>query len=668
MSVAGIPPFVEAEIAWVLTPSDLERLLLAIETASEIVLDLETTGLQEHAWTKGTLNGGVAARVVLASFTLPMPNERRAPRTWVIGLSHPDSYWSQTWRECLRTLAAAVAATRSPVIGQNVKFDCRWIYATTGVDLAPLIAWDTRVSSHLLDENEPTSLKPRASATFGIERWDDFSLKEPGAAERVPFFDLGAYAARDTYWTWALAKHHRSLMFLDPDDGDVPLGADEVENARLGRFAVHCAMPSVATLTEVEQRGMLLDLDWVQHELAEHERAGDALHRDLAARYPRDVDGAALDPADASFAPTSIWFRRWADAAVANRDLVVQERTNKGAPRWTKSVLTRQARGGSEVALDLLALRSHRKKSEFLRSWLDHASRDGTIYATYNAGVVVTGRLSSNSPNMQQITKSLRPAFVPRPGYYLADFDYSQIELRVAAFIGRIEPMLQALRDGRDLHSMLAARITEKAVDAVSKEERQAGKSANFGLLYGMSPVGFRLYAADVYGVSFTQDEAEAIHRAFFETWTGMREWHDRMMARAQQTGSVVSPIGRVRRLASLSGSSDGYQDRAAINAPVQGFASDILQIAAAAIEGMLPSQQSPAVPEARIVGTVHDSLVVEVPISTWRETSLAVAQQMVAVDEHLARLGCTLDVPLTVEASIGTRWGLSDVGTIASA
>lgn len=660
--MSHIPPFDEGKIAWVLTERDLASLVLAIEQSHEVVLDLETTGLDEHAYRGGPSNGGVAARIVMASFTLPRSSDDMHPTTWVIGLSHPDSTWCLRWQDALADCVRAIVRGRKPVIGQNIKFDARWVYAHTGIDLADRIAWDTKVSSHLLDENTTTSLKPRASETFQIARWDDFSLKEPGAAERVPFFDLGAYAARDTYYTWALAQVHRSLMFLDPDDDDAPLGVDEIEHARLGRLAVHCAMPSVATLTRIEQRGMRMDRAWVERELSEHEEKADSLHESLVKRYP----DSGLDPADASFAPTSHWFRSWTEHAVGAGDLAIQERTAKGAAKWTKSVLTRQARNGSEVALDLLALRSHRKKSEFLRSWLGSCSRDDMIHTTYNAGTVVTGRLSSSNPNMQQVTKSLRPAFVPSsPDYVMADFDYSQIELRVAAYIGRIEPMLEALRNGDDLHTLLAARITDKRIIDVTRDERQAGKSANFGLLYGMSPAGFRLYSESVYGITFTQDEAEAIHRAYFETWTGMREWHNRMIARAQQEGSVRSPIGRVRRVAESRGIEDGYQERAAINAPVQGFASDLLQIAAAAIEGLLPMQSGPAVPDARIVGTVHDSLVVELPRHDWERVAAQVAREMIGVNKHLEHFGVQLDVPLDVEATVGHRWGLDDIGSL---
>lgn len=645
-------------MTWVLNNTDLGYLHEALRQAPEIVLDLETTGLHEHARTGGEVNGGVAARISLASFTLPRP-DGDPPDTWLLPLSHPDSPFSGTWRATIRSVSEAIRQTGVGVIGHNVKFDCKWIHAATGVDLAPQILWDTRISSHLLDENASTKLKERAPATFtGLDRWDDFDLTYPGASEDVPLFDLGAYAARDTYWTWALSRVHRDMMYPT----DEPMTPDEIEEARLGRLARWCAMPTVATLTAIEQRGIRLDVEWTRADLAEHIAEKDRLEKHLAHLYPD-----AARPEDMSFAPTSHWFRDWSAAAVEAGDLEIAELTPTGKPKWSKNVLVRQARAGKEVALDLLALRSHVKKIEYLNSWLYLVAADGAIHTTYNAGQVVTGRLSSGGPNMQQVTASLKPAFIPREGYVLADLDYSQIELRVAAFVSKCTPMIEAFKRGDDLHTLLASRITGKHPDDVTKEERQSGKSANFGLLYGMGPYGFRAYAEDVYGVSFSLADAQMIHRAFFEVWDGMGQWHIHTAKKVGQTGQVVSPIGRVRRLPeALSSSEDrvAAAERAAVNSPVQGFASDLMQIAAASIEGMLPGVTG--VPGARIVATVHDSIVIEVPANSWEQITRDCMNRMLNVPEVLWNLGCHFDVPLAVEAKIGTRWGLSDVGELS--
>lgn len=649
--------FEESDVAWVLDESSLDFLVASLADADEVVIDLETTGLHEQAWEGGRMNSGVGARVVLAQFTLPRSDSDQ-PTNWVVPLSHPDSPFLGNWRAVLRRLARTIVEYRKPVIGQNVKFDTRWVYATTGIDLAPQIAWDTRVSSHLLDENTSTSLKDRAPATFahlGLVRWDDFSLSSPGAAERVPLFDLGEYGARDTYWTWALSRVHRDRMYPDHP----PVTADEVEDARLGKLAAWVGMPMVATLADVEQRGFLLDVEWVRDALDDNRTRKRALERSLASRY--EVEGTP------TFSPTAHWFRAWATAAVNAGDLEVAELTPTGKPKWSKNVLVRQARAGKEVALDLLAVRSHAKKIEYLNAWLSLVSQDSRIHAFYNVGTVITGRLSSSEPNMQQVTSSLRQAFIPTPGYVLADIDYSQIELRVAAHVSGCVPMIEAFRRGDDLHTLLAADVTGKHPDDVTKAERQLGKAGNFGLLYGMGAYGFRAYAEEAYGVSFSVKDAQHIYRTFFDTWDGMAQWHQRAAARVIQTGQVVSPIGRVRRLpGALSGDDDrvGAAVRAAINAPVQGFASDLMQTAAASIEGMLPNTSG--VPGARIVATVHDSIVVEVPEDDWERATRECIDRMVTIGDALTPMGCDLTVPLVAEAKVGTRWGLSDVGMLA--
>jgi DNA polymerase-1 len=658
--------FDPATMAWVLDRSALDMLIEAISTASEVIIDLENTGLAEHAWLNGPLNGGYPARIVLASLTIPQADDAGDPTTWVVPLSHPDSPWLGRWRRVMREIAVALAQARVALWNHNLKYDARWIYAHAGVDLTPLIMWDTQIASHLLEENRSNKLKDVVPATFGVTRWDDHDLTTPGAAERVPMFDLGAYAARDTYWVWRLGTYHRQLMYLDGTQDD-PETSEDVEVARLGRLATWCAMPTVATLGVIEQRGMLLDTDWVSSELTMHTHEASELYEELAQMYTVRSDGSRLDPADASFAPTSHYFRDWAQAAVDAGDLQVAELTPSGKARWSKGVLKRQARKGSGVAQALLDYRGHTKKCEFLSSWLNCVTPQGTVHTTYNAGSVVTGRLSSSDPNLQQVTAVLKPAYIPRPGYVFADLDYSQIEMRGAAFIADCQPMKEAFRRGDDLHRMLAQVINGLPnLSDVTPEQRQGAKAGNFGLLYGLGPYGFMFYAEDVYDVVMTLEEATVAHRAFFELWEGIAEWHAKTVHRVHQTGQITSPIGRVRRLPGVWDANEKmvqYSERAAINSPVQGFASDLMQMAAASIEGNLPGHDR--VPNVRLVGTVHDSILAEVPQDTWEESARACQDRMVGVVDVLKRLDCSFDIPLVADVKVGTRWGLKDVGEL---
>lgn len=651
-------------LVWVWSLPDLRLVLEGIEQAAEVVIDLETTGLNEHATGKDKA-WPAAARISMAALTLPRasnPDDPRPP-TYVVPLSHPEGALAGHWRTVMRRIAEAIRESGLPITNQNLKFDLRWIFAaTTGIDLTHQFAWDTQISSHLLDENASTRLKERGPDTFGVRRWDDHDLSTPAASERVPLIDLGLYAARDTYWTWRLAVAHRTLMGVgrEGETIDEPEGAEEVEQRRLGALAVWCAMPTSATLTAIEQRGWRLDTEWVAAERARLVRVSGQHLAALVDRYPLDTDR------DPSFAPTSLWFAEWAEAAVEAGDLRVAALTPTGKPQWGKAVLTRQARSGSAVAEHLLGYRAAVKRLEYLDSWMKEVTPEGLIHTTYHAGRVVTGRLSSSSPNMQQVTATLKPAFIARPGFVIADLDYSQIELRAAAFIARCEPMIEAFRNGDDLHNILAASITGKPADHVTPQERQGGKAGNFGFLFGMEALGFQSYAETTYGVTFTEEQAVDVRRAFFDRWEGMAAWHERQARRARQTGQVVSPLGRVRRLPDIfdgNPSVASHAERQAINSPVQGFASDLMQIAAASIEGNLPGYKP--VPDVRLVGTVHDSIVAEVPEDDWKRATARMMRRMLDLDPVLSKMGCHLDVPLAVEAKIGTRWGLADIGTI---
>lgn len=666
-------------ISWVVDHERLGLLISAIESCAEVVTDLETTGLDEHA-TGLSPNWPVAARVSMASFTLPQEDNPMDPNppTYVLPLSHPDSPWSGQWARILSAVTSAIRQSGKPVTNQNLKFDVRWLTARTGVDISSQFAWDTQIGSHLLDENASTRLKERAPDTFGVERWDDHDLSTPGASEKVPLIELGEYAARDTYWTWRLAVLQRTIMAvgMEGEGAPPPETSDEVESYRLGQLAVWCAMPQARTLTEVEQRGLLMDEVWVKSRIAENETIRDEEFKWLINRYADDLGEHDHEgdhdcrrcrlETEPSFAPTSLWFQAWTDLAVERGDLRVAELTPGGKPKWSKSVLTRHARNGKEVAEHLLNYRKAVKRLEFLNSWMDCQTPEHTVHTTYNVGRVVTGRLSSNSPNVQQIEYALKPGFIPRPGYLIADLDYSQIELRVAAHVAQCEPMIEAYRQGRDLHRILAADVAGISEEEVSGDQRQRGKAGNFGFLYGMSAAGFMTYALDSYDVLFTAEEAEEVRTTFFTTWDGLAQWHQRVINIARRDGQITSPIGRVRRVPHIWDGNDymaSEAERQAINSPVQGFASDLMQMSAASIHGNLPGFSR--VPDVHIVGTVHDSIVVEVPEDDWQRATARCMRRMLDLDPVLKRLGCSLTVPLAVEASVGSRWGLADVGVI---
>lgn len=661
-------------ITWVWGKEDLKGLVKAIHASQKVVMDLETTGLDEYAEAGGDTNGGYPARIVLASLTLPNAERAAAgaynwrtfdgeqPMTYLVPLSHPASPLLGSWRKVMAIIGREINRSGKPFVNANIKFDARWVFAQTGVDLSDRIEWDTTVSSQLVDTEARTRLKIRAARDFGIEEWDDFDLSTPGAAEQVDLIQLGEYAARDTYYTWKIEEEHRDQMFLTGDEE--PFDSDDIQMARLGKVATYVAMPTVKTLTKVEQRGFLLDVDWVHAKIEEMDGLRLKACEDILGLY-----GTAPAPAPAkdgvTTAATSKWFRGFVAQAIEAGDLRVTARTDSGNAQWNKAVLIAQQRQGSPAADALLRHRDATKTLEFLRSWLELRDPNNVIHATYNVGFVKTGRLSSSNPNVQQISARLKPAFIPRPGHVLLDLDYSQVELRVAAFISRSAPMIEAFQRGDDLHRLLAAKIAGKAPEDVTSLERKRAKAGNFGLLYGMSPGGFQSYAATAYDVSLTLAEAQAVHSAFFEMWDGMRQWHERSKRRAYERGYVTSPIGRTQWLSDLYSKSSfksSHAERNALNSPVQGFGSDLMQMAAASIMGTLPGYPLPGVEGAHVVATVHDEICIEVPEDRWQEILIECKRRMEDVNTFLRPLDCQMDVPIVAGPSAGTRWGVHDL------
>ena len=661
-------------VTWVWGKEDLRGLVKAIHASQKVVMDLETTGLDEYAEADGDTNGGYPARIVLASLTLPNAERVAAgaydwrtfdgeqPMTYLVPLSHPASPLLGAWRKVMAIIGREINRSGKPFVNANIKFDARWVFAQAGVDLSDRIEWDTTVSSQLVDTEARTRLKIRAARDFGIEEWDDFDLGTPGAAERVDLIQLGEYAARDTYYTWKIEEEHRDQMFLTGDEE--PFDSDDIQMARLGKVATYVAMPTVKTLTKVEQRGFLLDVDWVHTKIAEMDALRLKACEDILGLY-----GTAPAPAPAkdgvTTAATSKWFQGFVAQAIEAGDLRVTARTDSGNAQWNKAVLIAQQRQGSPAADALLRHRDATKTLEFLRSWLELRDPNNVIHATYNVGFVRTGRLSCASPNLQQCAGSLKPAFIPRPGHVLLDLDYSQVELRVAAFISRSQPMIEAFQRGDDLHRLLAAKIAGKAPEDVTSLERKRAKAGNFGLLYGMSPGGFQSYAATAYDVSLTLAEAQAVHSAFFEMWDGMRQWHERAKRRAYERGYVTSPIGRTQWLSDLYSKSSfksSHAERNALNSPVQGFGSDLMQMAAASIMGTLPGYPLPKVEGAHVVATVHDEICIEVPQDRWQEILVECKRRMEDVNTFLRPLDCQMDVPIVAGPSAGTRWGVHDL------
>jgi DNA polymerase-1 len=260
---------------------------------------------------------------------------------------------------------------------------------------------------------------------------------------------------------------------------------------------------------------------------------------------------------------------------------------------------------------------------------------------------VVTGRLSAADPNIQQVPrdKEFRNVFGGVEGHSWIKADYSQIELRVAAWLAGEATMLEAYRQGEDLHALTAERVLG------DRGARQVGKTLNFGLLYGAGAHKLKEIAFQQYGVTMTDKEAVAYREGFFNAYPFIQQWHRDMTYSITKTGKAVSPTGRVRYLPDAQGWDEGLRGaavREGINHPVQGFASDLMLHSVNAIHARYPKY---------VVAIVHDEVDLVVPDHQVEEVSMFVKQTMEDTD-WLKSFGINLTVPLVADLGVGTHWG----------
>jgi DNA polymerase-1 len=583
---------------------------------SLVVVDVETNGLNPYRQD---------AAVVSLSLTVE-PDEQ----TWVLPLAHPDGAWGHEWRDILRVLCNRLVSTRARLVAHNAQFDLRWL---GDARLFRQLEWDTMAVAHLLNENESKKLKVLAAPLMG----GDWGIDVTNAAS-VPWFTLAHYNAQDTIATLRLYDQQRTVLDAHP---------------KIAALWQNIVLPAARTLTATTHRGMLLDRDAAVEALSNAREARISAQEGLlAVAAALGMDATGQDTY-ISWEPTSHWFRQFTTRCTDEGLLQVVEMTPAGQPSWRAGVLTRLARAGAPPAQAILDYRHHTKREQFIQSWLEEADTHGRVHATFNIARTRTGRLSSSEPNLQQVARDLKPLWGAERGWSFVEIDYSQIELRIIAeMIHRTvlpdNPMMEAYQQGLDLHSMNATLVTGGAVEDVTKDQRQAGKAVGFGYCFGMGAVGFMQYAEESYNVLFTLDEARRVRNAYFDTWKGLGEWHDHQMRTARKQGYVTNLFGRRRRLPDVFSDDDrvaSHAERQAINAPVQATASDLMLTALGRVEASLPTDQ------VRIVGTVHDSVLLEVRCDVGEEVVEQVCQLMLTSQVPIT-------VPLEVDVSVGSRWG----------
>jgi DNA polymerase-1 len=346
--------------------------------------------------------------------------------------------------------------------------------------------------------------------------------------------------------------------------------------------------------------------------------------------------------------------------------------TATGNPSWDADALEMLEIQGHPLAKDIADIRKASNKiSKFFEPWTTKLGEDGRLHPSFNPMRVddkwakevgtSTGRLSSSNPNAQQIAKEETPCFGGEEGWLFGVLDYSQIELRILAWLGHIDNVLQAYEEGQDLHILMAAKVAGVDPSEVTPDMRQSGKAGNFGFAYDMGEQTYVEYARKNYRVNVTLAEARKIRKAFFnDQWVGLRKYHERQRTLVHRYGYVRNPLGRKRRLPEVYSGRDyeiGRAERRAINAPTQSMASDLMCLSLIEIDRVIDPTQ------VRLVGTVHDSLLAQFRADTLDENLERVARIMLDPGTE-QRFGVRVGVPLEVEAKIGYHWNSDNAET----
>ena len=454
---------------------------------------------------------------------------------------------------------------------------------------------------------------------------------------------LAVYNGRDTDKTFQLYK---------------VLKAQLKDNARLGRIFTRLMMPASNVLTKVERTGLPLNVAQTQTALEEVETNRVDVDAKLRLHVPEHKR--------AGFNPNS--HQQVAQWLFFDLSLPIIESTAKGAPSSREAVLIRLAREHEAPKL-LLELRALVKRAQFYRSWLTTADSKGRLHTQYKLFGTVTGRLSSEGPNLQQVPRerSARSCFAAPVGWRFVEADFSQAELRIAAQLAPDRVLQRIFHEGRDPHMETAAEMARKPAkmveesDATGKTEwRKKAKGVNFGFLYGMGEDHFVEYAETNYDFSPTESEAHEYREAFFRKYPGLLPWHDRQRRLAHRYQGVNSPIGRVRHLPDVLSSDRRVQkdaERQAINSPVQSLASDFMLVSMVLLDDRLPPRS------AYIVGTVHDALLflvktAHVPIVVPLIKRTMEKDMVKAVHKWF---GFEVTVPIEAEVNVGPAWGIKE-------
>ncbi|PSV29366.1 DNA polymerase I [Photobacterium sp. GB-72] len=509
-------------------------------------------------------------------------------------------------------------------IGQNLKFDAS-IVARYGIEMQGIV-FDTMLESYVF--NSVVGRHDMDSLALRYLEHKNISFEEVAGKgkkqltfNQIDLEQAGPYAAEDADIT--LRLHNTLYPKVEADD-------------KLKHVFETIEMPLVPVLSRMERTGVYVDSMLLGAQSTE-----------IAARLD-EIEKKAFEIAEQEFNLSSP--KQLQAILFEKMGLPVLKKTPSGTPSTNEEVL-------QELALDYplpKLLLEYRGLAKLKSTYTDKLPKmvnpaTGRVHTSYHQAVTATGRLSSSDPNLQNIPvrneegRRIRQAFVAQSGYKILAVDYSQIELRIMAHLSGDKALLDAFRHGKDIHAATAAEILGLDIEQVSSEQRRRAKAINFGLIYGMSAFGLAKQ------LDMGRNEAQNYMNVYFERYPGVLEYMESTRNAASEQGYVETLFGRrlyLPDIKSRNGLRRKAAERAAINAPMQGTAADIIKLAMIAVDGWV--QQQPE-GDVRLLMQVHDELVFEV-----KESALeAVTASVKALMEQAA----TLDVPLIADTGYGDNW-----------
>ena len=477
--------------------------------------------------------------------------------------------------------------------------------------------FDTALAAYLLDATAGSYDLQRLFVAYYNEELPRPVHLEPDAFSMLG--DRAAAAAALLSYTAAVAALRETL---EP----------KLRELELEPLYYDVELPRCAVLARMEQRGFLID----RAALAQF---GETLQTSIT-QLEQQIYAAAGAPFNIN-SPKQLGKVLFEDMHLPHG-----KKTKTG---WSTNADVLDKLRGVPIVADVLQYRQYAKlKSTYADGLLKAVSPDGRIRTSFQMTVTATGRLSSTEPNLQNIPtrtelgSQMRRMFVAAPGNVLVDADYSQIELRLLAHISGDEAMCRAFRSGEDFHTLTAARVFHVEPQDVTPEMRRRAKAVNFGVVYGISPFSLSQ------DIGVTVAEAKEYMERYFQTYTGVRAYMDRIVEQARADGYVETLMHRRRALPELKSSNHNlraFGERVALNMPIQGTAADLMKLAMVRVERRLADEGL----AAQLIMQVHDELIVECPEDEAARVQALLEEEMSGV--------MTLAVPLPAEAHCGKNW-----------